>query len=98
MSEPGMTHIAGQPVKLQGRYLRQRCSWCGAILIDVDLQNLGVHIPGEAIGIEEPEAFVYPVWNPGELVTLDGTASYTLGNVSELPDNCCAVLSPEVTT
>lgn len=36
-----VTHIAGLDVQV-GRYLRQRCAWCGAMLSDYDLARVAV--------------------------------------------------------
>ena len=35
-----VTHIAGVEVNIENRWLRQRCSWCGAILSDYDLATM----------------------------------------------------------
>lgn len=61
-------HIAGQQVDIGGRYLRQRCSWCGAVLIDYDLAMMG-----EVIRPEEPTP--PPMWEVGRLVLCDGPLS-----------------------
>ena len=34
------THIAGPLLTWDGRYMRQRCGWCGATLLDYDLTRL----------------------------------------------------------
>jgi NTP pyrophosphatase (non-canonical NTP hydrolase) len=39
-----ITHIAGPALTWDGRYVRQRCAWCGAILIDADLTIIQVPI------------------------------------------------------
>jgi len=42
-----VTHIAGLNITVQDRYLRQRCAWCGVVLLDYDLANIQVSIvPG----------------------------------------------------
>lgn len=38
----GIVHIAGPCITIAGRYARQRCSWCGEVLIDEDLENVMV--------------------------------------------------------
>lgn len=34
-----VTHISGLEITVEGRYMRQRCAWCGEILLDRDLQT-----------------------------------------------------------
>lgn len=43
----GMAHLAGGPI-VYGSLIRQRCKWCGAALIDVDLATINVAIPTDA--------------------------------------------------
>ena len=57
------THIAAQHVTVNDRYLRQRCAWCGATLIEYDLH--GVAVPEG----QDPTPATWPV---GALVTVDG--------------------------
>lgn len=37
-----ITHIAANSITLEGRFLRQRCAWCGCIIIDNDLSRMEV--------------------------------------------------------
>lgn len=37
IAEGCITHIAGPEIVVSGRWMRQRCSWCGAIICDYDL-------------------------------------------------------------
>ncbi len=79
-----VTHIAGNDVTIDGKdghFLRQRCGWCGAKLIDLNLTLVAVPVdqPG-------PPA----TWPVGSLVTIDGVASVAMGNVDVLPDDACA--------
>jgi hypothetical protein len=82
-------HIAGMKVHI-GPYLRQRCAWCGAVLIDYDLRNIAV-----PVGMD-PNPSTWPV---ADLVAVDGNASYVVAHVEgdELPDGACARLDPAVT-
>lgn len=94
------THIPGAAITLNGRYMRQRCEWCGKTLLDYDLSLVAVQVvPGE-----EPRGpGQYPV---GELVRIDGNASYPVnpdelrrdddGNVV-MPGDACTRLDPAVT-
>lgn len=62
-------HIAGLRVHVDGR-LRQRCAWCGAILIDYDLAAM--QVPDEAAG-------ELATWWPGAQILVDGPAQYVIG-------------------
>jgi hypothetical protein len=77
MSE--VVHIAGLEVCLFGRYLRQRCAWCGEILSDYDL-TLTASSDGS-----RPKC-----WPVNALVAIDGPGSWTLPETDRLPDNACA--------
>lgn len=89
-----LTHIAGLVITVGGRYMRQRCSWCGAVLVDYDLSLIAVPIG------QDPTP---PHWELGALVRIDGGLSCiippTAGEhgVEDLPDDSCARLDPEVT-
>lgn len=95
MAEPvEVVHIAGLPVTLhrpEGDYLRQRCTWCGALLIDYNLATVAV-----PAGQPGPGA-----WEPGKLVaTIAGNPKiqHLVDDDGErLPDRCCARLDPEAT-
>jgi len=84
-----IVHIAGVDVQV-GALLRQRCSWCGAVLIDYDLDRIAVPVG------QDPRPGTWPV---GELVARDGVASYVVEHVdgSDLPPEACARLDPAVT-
>lgn len=100
MNEPSgaITHVAGLDVcwadesaPKVGRYLRQRCACCGAVLIDYDLARIGV-----PIGQEGPP----PTWQVGALVRVDGAVSALVGSPGDegpMPADCCMRLDPEVT-
>ncbi len=74
------THIAAQHVTVNDRYLRQRCGWCGATLLEYDLTRVAV--PADQPG---PPA----TWPVGVLVTVDDGASWTVDG-DRLPDDACA--------
>lgn len=84
-----ITHIAGLDVQA-GRYLRQRCSWCGAVLSDYDLARVAV-----LEGLNPRPA----TWTVGALVAIDGIASWVVEHEdgAELPADACAQLDPAVT-
>ena len=82
-------HIAGPPVEI-GPLLRQRCAWCGALLLDYDL---------ERIAAPEGSDPSPPTWPSADLVLVDGALSAVVphedGDV--LPEAACARLDPAVT-
>jgi hypothetical protein len=95
-SDPAtMVHIAGACVQV-GTHLRQRCSWCGGILVDEDLARIAVPVGQEGD---------YPTWPVGALIRtthMDPDSSGVTHVVEHVdgqpvPDDCCAKLSPEVT-
>lgn len=88
-----MIHIAGQPICVDDR-LRQRCSWCGATLIDDDLTR-GM-VPDDQ-PISEPTT-----WGVGDLISREGTFPVVtcvvpFSDDDRLPDGCCARLDAAVT-
>jgi len=84
-----ITHIAGAQVRV-GSGLRQRCSWCGAMLCDYDLERIAV-----PVGQDPTPA----MWETGRLVTVDGSASWLLEHEDgdEIPADACARLDDAVT-
>ena len=51
-----MIHLAG-PAITCGTHRRQRCSWCGTIIEDIDLANVGIPICGKSY-YSKAEAFM----------------------------------------
>lgn len=85
-----VVHIAGLPVVVDGTQQRQRCSWCGAVLLDNDLARMMVPVGQEG---GEPAT-----WEVGSLVAVDGGISYVVEPVEDkLPDEACARLPHDVT-
>jgi hypothetical protein len=90
-----ITHVSAQALTWRGSYVRQRCAWCGAILIDEDLTRICV--PVEQAG--DP----YPTWPPDALIETDGCVTAVVemdvledGSV-RMPDNACMKMPPELT-
>ncbi|WP_166345038.1 hypothetical protein [Phytoactinopolyspora limicola] len=94
-STNAVVHIAGPETQV-GPRLRQRCAWCGALLLDYDLAHIAV--PDG----QDPRPSTWPV---GAMVSVrdvcDGvreswqvTADPGCGR---LPDNACGAIDPEVT-
>lgn len=82
----GVVHIVGTRVQI-GELLRQRCAWCGAVLIDYDLA--GIAVP---LGQDPTPA----TWVEGSLVLIDGNMSVAIDGV-DLPPNACGMLDPAAT-
>jgi ribosomal protein L24E len=80
VAQGAVTHIAGQHVTIDDHYLRQRCAWCGVVLLDYDLHRVAV-----PVGQEGPPA----TWPGGALVTVAGGASW-IPEGEQLPDDACA--------
>ncbi len=76
-----ITHIAGPDITIDGRYLRQRCAWCGDVLLEYDLERVAV-----PVGQTGPPV----TWPLGSLVSIDGPAMVAMGNVNRLPDDACS--------
>jgi len=92
-------HVAGVEVVWDGRYQRQRCSWCGKTLIDYDLQRVAVLLPEDGSDPTPPA-----VWPVGAIVRTDGGFSTVViepaeGDikVAELAPDACFLLDPAVT-
>ncbi|PRY35371.1 hypothetical protein CLV43_114289 [Umezawaea tangerina] len=83
---PGVVHIAGMVV-LIGPLVRQRCSWCGAVLVDVDKTLIAVPVG------QDPTP---PTWPIGGLVEIDGNMTSVVDG-ERLPVNACGLLDPAVT-
>lgn len=84
-----ITHVAGLPVTV-GPRMRQRCAWCGAVLVDYDLSRLAV---------PEGQDPTPATWEAGALVVVDGSASYLADGQGDdkLPADACARIDHEVT-
>lgn len=85
----GVVHISGVHVQI-GTRLRQRCAWCGGVLLEYDLANIAVPVGSDPTP---------PTWEPGRLVLVDDGMSASIAHVDgeDLPDNACALLDPAVT-
>lgn len=93
-------HIVGVDIEV-GPYLRQRCSWCGALLLDYDLSLTAMVIPaGKTEDQARDDGDLKPAtWPIGDLLAVDGSLQYTVPHVdgARLPETCCAMLDPSVT-
>ena len=89
-----VVHIAGIIVTIGDDLMRQRCAWCGAMLLDYEVSHIGV--PADQANTTPP------TFGPGELVEVrDGTSFVVLsgmeGSGGTIPPNSCVNLDPEVT-
>lgn len=95
----GLVHIAGLEISV-GPLLRQRCGWCGTTLLHYDLRRTA-SMCDERCRTDgcKPEHHRPATWPPGELVEVDGNASwaFTHEDGEPLPDNACALLDAAVT-
>lgn len=87
-----VVHIAGNDVQI-GDQLRQRCAWCGTVLVDHALSRLMYEAS------TPPEERRPGTWPVGGLVEVDGGASWAVkhDDGDPLPDNACGSAHPEVT-
>lgn len=93
------THIAGLDVTVNGTHLRQRCAWCGTVLVDQDLTRVAVAAGSPAQEAQTPgdlPDWRYPTWPVGEQVTVDGGLTFVVKD-EKLVDDSCARLPPEIT-
>lgn len=84
-------HVAGEAIRV-GPRVRQRCSWCGALIEDVDLSRVAV--------LQGSEGSPWPSWPLGALVARDGGATWVMEHTpgDPIPAGACALLDPEVTS
>ncbi len=84
------SHIAGLDVEI-GPYLRQRCAWCGTVLLDYDLRNVAVQTEATDKSVA--------TWPVGEVIRVDGNMSSVVEHESgnQLPEDSCMNLDPLVT-
>jgi hypothetical protein len=86
-----VVHIAGPAIQVGG-YLRQRCAWCGAVLLDYALACTCADVSAG----EDPRP---ATWPDGGLVAVDGSAQYVVPHIdgADLPVGSCGLLDPAVT-
>ena len=84
-----IVHLAGLAIQLDVR-LRQRCSWCGAVLVDYALDRIAV-----PLGTDPTP----PTWPVGAFVLVDGPMSTIVQHEDgqPIPAGSCGRLDPEVT-
>lgn len=96
------SHIVAPPLTMdsqsRGRVLRQRCLWCGTLVLEVELDRVAVQLPADG---SEPKPI--GTWEPGAVVRVsDGnprvSALVEVGPDDLLPADACANLDYAVTS
>jgi protein gp37 len=88
----GVVHFVGPDVQIDNM-LRQRCSWCGDLLIDYDLSRTASPC-GEACQAGCDPAHHRPAtWPDGTLVEVDGGASWAVDHDAVDPARVWAVMA-----
>lgn len=84
-----LVHIAGPDIQVN-HHLRQRCAWCGTVLLDYNLALIAVPTG------QDPRPSTWPA---GALIQVDGQWSSVVEHTADqpLPDEACALIDPEVT-
>lgn len=99
MSTP-VVHLAGLPIEhtnSDGTVLRQRCAWCGAMLIDTSLTDV------EWVAIDDDGEVddEFPRFTSGTLVEVDNpdgdAGTYTALESPDVPESACLKMPREVT-
>lgn len=87
-----VAHIVGFPVVIQGHLCRQRCAWCGHLIVDVDV---------ELVAVAEGQGGYDPFWPTNAVVEIEITDGGTVTRMSVvkvvdglLPDNACTPPRP----
>lgn len=96
---PDVVHWMAHPVRF-GTHMRQRCAWCGAALIDVDLATIAMP-SDQAAQVDPDDPFAgYGKWPVGALVAVAGGTKWVLAEPADdqpTPPQACMRLDPEVT-
>jgi len=84
-----VTHLAGIDITVEGRFVRQRCSWCGELLISTDVTILAVPVGQDN---------TFRSWEVGawvEVTTGNPTCYMVVDPPAEdkFPDNSCIAKS-----
>lgn len=80
-----VTHIAAPALHIFGMYIRQRCAWCGTIILEYDLNR---------VAVPEGTDPMPATWAPMVMVRVDGHMSAEVEPVEEdgnikLPMDSC---------
>lgn len=81
-------HVAGSQVQV-GMQFRQRCGWCGAIILDIDLTDL----------LNQGNTASVTAWPPGSFVVVEGDTAYAISESwgGRLPEGHCGLIDFAIT-
>lgn len=84
------SHIAGLRVEIGEQYIRQRCAWCGTLMVEHDRSR---------IAFQDGDSTDLPTWEIGAVIRTDGNVTSIVEHVDgeSLPDDACIKLDPAVT-
>ena len=75
-----VSHLTAQPVLVAGRFNRQRCAWCGELIVDEDLTTMMSTEPNW-MGTE---------WPVSRIVRIDGSHTMVVDNHDgQMPEDSC---------
>lgn len=85
--EDRSVHLVGVQARLSGRHVRQRCAWCGHLLVDLVLDE------PEVLTSNIPPAEHPDLLRAGRFVEVIGDTVTELPRPTDgaLPDDCCAL-------
>lgn len=85
-----VVHWVG-PVVTIGGQVRQRCVWCGYLLLDENPTSINVAIDPASDPRGDLEATRMPTWAEGSHVAVDGAATYVYALIDDesLPPEHC---------
>lgn len=94
-------HIVGPALTMnsptRGVVQRQRCLWCGALILEMELDRIAVQIPADGSPPQPPAT-----WEPGAVIRMEGdnpkiSSVVEVGPEDRLPDDACANIDYDVT-
>lgn len=87
-----VVHIAGLDIQV-GSLLRQRCGWCGVVIVDYDLELTASPCGDDCkAGGCRPENHRPATWPVGGLAEVGGGVSWAVPHEdgAQLPENACS--------
>lgn len=105
----GLIHYVGSTLRI-GPVIRERCSWCGALIYEIDVSRVAVQTSALNEGETVEDLFMDKDGNPrshwrglvwvaearsGE--TLEMRMTYDVDEQEQIPEKSCMNLDPEMT-
>jgi hypothetical protein len=89
-----LVHVAGPQITF-GSVQRQRCAWCGALIVEHDLASVGVQVQEGESAEHAMEGFRRSRWEG--LVAVDGNVKWAVDEPADgqAPERSCMRLLPE---